>query len=486
MTKHSDPRFRLAGWRLLLALFALGALIAAGCGNDDEGPEAVLPPAEEPAPQDEPAPEEPAPEEPTAEEPTAEEPAPEEPAPEQPTAEEPTAEEPAPEEPAPQEPTPQPLTGDPIKIITIGSFENPAFGNDYTEQSDAVEAHVAVLNATGGIAGHPIEVLICNTQDDPARFLACVRDGIDAEVAAMVGFSSADTADGFALLEQAGIPAIGVVTGDPASLASPNSFPTNNGALGQFFALPSALALSDVSKASIVVPDIGGAGVAQMNAVWSIGLAQQGIQDAGFVTVPADVTDLAPVVAAATAEDTDGVGSSLLGEANARLLITLSDQAPEATVVIPGGLIDPEILEAAGDAAEGAIVVSWYPPLVNTDVPGIARFIDELSTFNPDANLTDQAINYWLAAYIFGNVARDIAASGGTVDGSSVLSALSSMTEVDTLGLTPPIDFTSVFTAFPGLDRMFNPSSVFTVIEDGEQVLLDPAVLFVNPFAPAG
>ena len=76
----------------LMAMFAVTALIAAGCGDDE--------PAEQPAA-------EPATEEPAAE-PAAEEPAAEEPAAEEPAAEEP-AEEPAAEEPAAEEPAAEPL-----------------------------------------------------------------------------------------------------------------------------------------------------------------------------------------------------------------------------------------------------------------------------------------------------------------------------------------------------------------------------------------
>ncbi len=68
---------------LVLALLAITAVFAAGCGGDDDDDSASQGAVQEPA-AEEPAPEEPAAEEPAPEEPAAEEPAPEEPVPEEP------------------------------------------------------------------------------------------------------------------------------------------------------------------------------------------------------------------------------------------------------------------------------------------------------------------------------------------------------------------------------------------------------------------
>lgn len=83
MRRVEKKRAKGSRWLLMLALLAVTAVFAAGCGGDDDDDSASQgavqePATEEPAPE-EPAPEEPAPEEPEAEEPEAEEPVPEEP-----------------------------------------------------------------------------------------------------------------------------------------------------------------------------------------------------------------------------------------------------------------------------------------------------------------------------------------------------------------------------------------------------------------------
>ena len=483
MHKNPQNRVGIKFWHRLFALLAVAALIAAGCGNDDDDPGAAESgadpavqetPAEEPEAEPESQPE-PEPEEEPAEEPEAEP----EPEPEEEPAEEPEAE----PEPEPEEEPAVELSGDPIKIMTVGSFLNQEFGSDFREQSDGVRAHAAALNAAGGIDGRPIEVIVCNTENDVVKFIDCQRQGIDEGVIAMVGWAGSETADAFALLEEAGIAALGVVTGDQPSLTSPNSFSTNNGAIGQFFGLPAAFRAAGATKASAVVPDVGGAAIAQIQGMWSLGLIQIGIEDGGFVPVPGDVTDMSPVVGTATAGGVDGVAASLIGDLNTRFIQTLRELAPDVKLIIPGGQLDPDIIADIADVAEGALVVSWYPPFSAADtIPGIAQYLAEMEAFDPNQQVTDQSVGYWLAAYLFGEFAKQIVASGQELTSQSMLDALSSASEVDTLGLTPTLDFTQPpAIPFP-MDRMFNVNSVFTTLVDGELILWDPENPFTNIF----
>ena len=106
----------------LTAIIAAGALIAAGCGDDDTEPAAEAPAVEQPAA-----------EEPAAEEPAAEEPA-EEPAAEQPAAEEPAAEEPAAEEPAAEEP---------LQVLFL--YSGATNDNGWTEAFDIARQELEVI-----------------------------------------------------------------------------------------------------------------------------------------------------------------------------------------------------------------------------------------------------------------------------------------------------------------------------------------------------
>ena len=121
----------------LLAIVAAGALIVAGCGDDDSD-DSSEPAAEQPA-AEQPAAEQPAAEEPAAEEPAAEEPAAEEPAAEEPAAEEPAAEEPAAEEPAAEEPAAE----EPLQVLFL--YSGAANDNGWTEAFDTARQELEAI-----------------------------------------------------------------------------------------------------------------------------------------------------------------------------------------------------------------------------------------------------------------------------------------------------------------------------------------------------
>ena len=114
--------------KLVISLVAF-ALIAAGCGGDDD---------------EEPAAEQPAAAEPAAEEPAAEEPAAEEPAAEEPAAEEPAAEEPAAEEPAMEDECTSTVSGD-LDECEYG----PEFAQEWTDLIAAAQAEGELAAVSG-------------------------------------------------------------------------------------------------------------------------------------------------------------------------------------------------------------------------------------------------------------------------------------------------------------------------------------------------
>lgn len=83
MRRVEKKRAEGSRWLLMLALLAVTAIFAAGCGGDDDDDSASQGAVQAPA-TEEPVPEEPAPQEPVPEEPAPEEPVPEEPAPQEP------------------------------------------------------------------------------------------------------------------------------------------------------------------------------------------------------------------------------------------------------------------------------------------------------------------------------------------------------------------------------------------------------------------
>src|SRR5262249_44321756 len=77
------------------------------------------------------------------------------------------------------------LKGKPVKIMAMG----PSSSTTVALPSIKVGAQVAVneVNANGGVNGRPLELVLCNDQDDPNGATDCARTAIEDHVIALVG-----------------------------------------------------------------------------------------------------------------------------------------------------------------------------------------------------------------------------------------------------------------------------------------------------------
>src|SRR5262249_49134338 len=88
----------------------------------------------------------------------------------------------------------QPAPTDPVKIGWIGHLTGvlSAYGQDMLR---AAEMAVADVNAAGGIAGHPLQLVVRDDRGDPSQAATLVRE-LDTQehVLAITGTMSADVA----------------------------------------------------------------------------------------------------------------------------------------------------------------------------------------------------------------------------------------------------------------------------------------------------
>jgi len=75
--------------------------------------------------------------------------------------------------------------GTPVKFMTIV----PLSGNNITYPAESAGAEVTVksINADGGIAGHPIELHVCDDKNDPNEATKCAREAVEEHAVGVVG-----------------------------------------------------------------------------------------------------------------------------------------------------------------------------------------------------------------------------------------------------------------------------------------------------------
>jgi len=373
--------------------------------------------------------------------------------------------------------------GDPVTIYTIGEYEVSVAGSANPEISGAVEARAKAINKAGGLkdaagVSHELKVVVCNTNNDPNKAEQCARDAVDDGAAAVVGMYSTFGPQVFPILAAAQIPVVGSAGSEPTPFTSPIGFTNNSGIPGLFFNMPQAMADAGATKVSLVLPDLAAA--AQLSPLIVSAAQSAGLEVANQVTVPLDSADLAPQVSAAMANGADGIMVLVIGDQNGRFIEGLDQQGYDGKIATAGPFLTPDILDQVGDYLNGRTVVQLnYPPASAKKVAGIKQYTKDMNAFDKSLIKNDQGVGNWLSTYIF----EQAAGQADEITGANIIAALNAMTDVDTLGLTPPLNYTQpVQVAALPLPRIFNATVVHGKIKKGEIVSADNPPEFVDAF----
>src|SRR3954452_11463788 len=181
---------------------------------------------------------------------------------------------------------------DAVKLMVIASVNTPL--QNYPDVKAGAEAAAKAINAAGGIQKKDIDLEFCNANSDPNAALACARKAASEKVAAVVGYTDTFSSSALPVLEQAKIPAIGLMPrGNEIELQSAASFPFEGGSAGDSLAAPFGLKAAGAQSVVAVSADVPSA-VANADLVKE-GAEKAGIEYAGVVKVPTTgVTDYAP------------------------------------------------------------------------------------------------------------------------------------------------------------------------------------------------
>ncbi|MDA8329977.1 MAG: branched-chain amino acid ABC transporter substrate-binding protein [Candidatus Dormibacteraeota bacterium] len=101
----------------------------------------------------------------------------------------------------------------------VVGFANPLTGSEATygvSDLNAVTMAADSLNAQGGVAGHKIQIVQCDTKADPATGIACAHLFVSDKVNAVIGFFNSDISiPASGILHQAGIPMVSAASTNP-------------------------------------------------------------------------------------------------------------------------------------------------------------------------------------------------------------------------------------------------------------------------------
>jgi ABC-type branched-subunit amino acid transport system substrate-binding protein len=388
------------------------------------------------------------------------------------------------EETTAEEPRGGEATGEPIKVMTIGTLGTAEGATTSIEQTAI--AYEGWINANGGLGpnGQPLDVIFCNDQDTPEGGRECANEAVEDGVVALVGgYSIQGSFEILPLLEEAGIPWIGLGLLGGGVESSPMSYPVVGGSITEWMAIGEQIASQGCQTAGVIRWAAGPGEEAQQ--YFGHGLATNGGTIGPVAPVGFDATDLLPAVAAAS----DGVDCMMFGMSPEQGALTVR-AAQELGVEVPLAFypdaVTPQSIEATGGVdspAEGGTSASWFPaadePVWDEAKQAVEQYAEDPGTIQFTDNFNFQIT--WVAYKAFENILGTLDSLEG-LDGATLIEHLDSGESFDTGGFTEPIQFVdNIPVQVPGgeeASRIFNPNVVMLTIQDANYQCLDQGCEF--------
>ena len=359
-------------------------------------------------------------------------------------------------------------SGAPIKLMTMGPVSSPQF----SLPSIPVGAQIAVdaINSAGGIDGHKVQLIVCNDQNNPNTAAQCARQAIKEKVAALVGGLEDFDLQIMPLLQQAGIPWVGLTT--PDDYTSTNLFLLGGEGAPTFTGIGLSLAQEGCKNIAVIVTAAGGTQKINAEQI-AAGVRAGGAKVATTITVPATAVDLASTVAAARSAGADCIGSGT-SPAQSGPLITAVNAGAKLKLAFASGGLPNVVLSQLGKSANGVLAPAGFLPFTSTEGV-VQRLRQQVETQYPKVPL-DQFVE---TGYASVNTVEQAAKGLSDVTASSVMTALSKLQGYDT-GLGPVVDFATP-SSIPGFPRVKNSKVFVWVAKNGDYHLSQPQPIDTAP-----
>ena len=365
------------------------------------------------------------------------------------------------------------LTGEPIKVAVIGDVTSQT-GTSYSGIPKVIELAASKVNKEGGIGGRPIELVMCDLQGQADQASRCARSATSDKVAVALVQASFGQDKIPAILEPAKtayMPAFSLL---PADLNSPVSFPMAAGVLTQIGgAYVAAKYCKDPVLVTIQTPS-----TKYMTDLVKLGSDALGAKMPRIVTAPLGATDYAPTAAQATSGNPDCIMPYMSETLNTAFYPALKqtgwkEKTPTNRLVgYQGGVYTQKIFENFPDLVDNMAAVDMSYPFTDERWSEFNTMIKDLQK----QKLTNLTSSFTKGSYLnfqsFVEVAKAIAASGGTVNNETVLAQFRKETDLSAGGLLKGVD-TSKNGPVGEFPRMMNTNLIFEEVQNGKITMLN-------------
>lgn len=321
------------------------------------------------------------------------------------------------------------VTGDPVKVSAIFDKTN------YDDNIGGIKAAEGAVNASGGINGRPLKIVVCNTENDPNTAAKCARDAAaDASIMASIGQVTGQAKVVVPIMEQAKIPMIALHASTGPDFSSPYAFPTQLGGALEAAAAAPVAAVRLLKAKNIVIPYADtptGAGIIDFANTF---LKPLGTEVKGSVAIPLTATDYTAYANTVASKNPDALPMALTLDQGVRLTKQLRSQGNEVSVFVLATVVDVDkVTSLYGKDATNVYVGSS----LRLNSPGYTNFLADRAKYSGGTGVANvMAVKSWMGAKMFQSVMK-----GKELSRASIFAAMNQVSDYNTDGLTPPITF---------------------------------------------
>jgi len=350
---------------------------------------------------------------------------------------------------------------EPVRIgVALPKTGDQAQYGEYFEQG--LDLALEQLNAAGGIGGRNVELVLEDTQADPAQAPAVAQKFVDdPSILAVLGdFGTPATAAASPILQSAGLVQF-AFSASASTVTDPGDYIFATWVSQQYEAPRlAAFAAEQGSKAAVFYQDTDWG--LNTHGFFSEGAADAGLEEVYQTGYNPKSTDFRPLLLAAQAQNPEVI--VLISYAADGALITA--QARELGIEVPivgiSSIYNQRFIELAGDAAEGVQTLSYFTP-VNPD-ERVQTFIKDFAEAYDIETPSDYAVRAYDALKVVATAAS-AAAESGELTRASLRDALANGSDFPTV-LYGPITFSET-------RRVTDAEQYPLVIRDGAFSLRD-------------
>jgi ABC-type branched-subunit amino acid transport system substrate-binding protein len=370
--------------------------------------------------------------------------------------------------------------------FTIGHYGDESSNPDPSSGIYGSKAAVKALNKDKSL-GFKVKMKFCGVGPggDTNEIITCAREfAADTSVVAMTGGDpSGGAAGGSDILDQAGIPCISCDTYTAETLInSKHWFQTQIGNLAVGGQAALAVDLNGADSISMPYLDVP-AGAVLPGLINGLILKPRGVPDAKSVPVPATAADLSSQVAALG--NPDAVVEALTLDLSTRFTTTMAQQGVKGDIWLPAGVWPAVSIKSnLGSVPNKIFVASPY----KLSGSGYQQYEKDMKAVGQAGTKQDttQAVQSWLGVRLISGIISDLLAQKSSVTRDAITSAARADSSVDTLGLTPTLDWTLVGKGpYIGgaVPNLINPFMVGYAYKNGKYAEMAGGK-FINVFDP--